>query len=101
FFQAEDGIRDKLVTGVQTCALPISNTIQKRAESSPVRMAVVAFTMASSAGMENGNNSSGSMISRLRVRIDMAAKNVPFTTSAQVPSAATGINCHAGPSARS
>src|SRR2546425_1545241 len=24
FFQAEDGIRDKLVTGVQMCALPIS-----------------------------------------------------------------------------
>src|SRR6266404_5024165 len=24
FFQAEDGIRDKLVTGVQTCALPIA-----------------------------------------------------------------------------
>src|SRR5687767_15697746 len=30
FFQAEDGIRDKLVTGVQTCALPIS---QLRVES--------------------------------------------------------------------
>src|SRR5687767_3098140 len=27
FFQAEDGIRDKLVTGVQTCALPISGQI--------------------------------------------------------------------------
>src|SRR6266404_7100574 len=27
FFQAEDGIRDKLVTGVQTCALPISEAI--------------------------------------------------------------------------
>src|SRR5207247_2912555 len=25
-FQAEDGIRDPLVTGVQTCALPISRT---------------------------------------------------------------------------
>src|SRR5205823_7424320 len=25
-FQAEDGIRDKLVTGVQTCALPICST---------------------------------------------------------------------------
>src|SRR5690606_41010285 len=25
FFQAEDGIRDFHVTGVQTCALPISN----------------------------------------------------------------------------
>src|SRR5699024_12205616 len=24
FFQAEDGIRDRIVTGVQTCALPIS-----------------------------------------------------------------------------
>src|SRR3989441_282296 len=27
FFQAEDGIRDKLVTGVQTCALPICRLI--------------------------------------------------------------------------
>src|SRR2546421_1309092 len=26
FFQAEDGIRDLIVTGVQTCALPISRT---------------------------------------------------------------------------
>src|SRR5438552_18823253 len=26
FFQAEDGIRDDLVTGVQTCALPITST---------------------------------------------------------------------------
>src|SRR2546421_4731383 len=25
FFQAEDGIRDLIVTGVQTCALPIFN----------------------------------------------------------------------------
>src|SRR2546422_6633067 len=28
FFQAEDGIRDVAVTGVQTCALPISNPCQ-------------------------------------------------------------------------
>src|SRR5207247_6914710 len=27
FFQAEDGIRDPLVTGVQTCALPIFVTV--------------------------------------------------------------------------
>src|SRR5438105_10567919 len=27
FFQAEDGIRDPLVTGVQTCALPISSRL--------------------------------------------------------------------------
>src|SRR5438552_12047742 len=29
FFQAEDGIRDDLVTGVQTCALPISSEPMK------------------------------------------------------------------------
>src|SRR5688572_31703544 len=28
FFQAEDGIRDLTVTGVQTCALPISSAIR-------------------------------------------------------------------------
>src|SRR5256885_9545145 len=36
FFQAEDGIRDYKVTGVQTCALPIS------ARSTPARIAVKA-----------------------------------------------------------
>src|SRR5260370_24297703 len=34
FFQAEDGIRDSSVTGVQTCALPISGR-------SPYRLAVL------------------------------------------------------------
>src|SRR5256714_13084393 len=32
FFQAEDGIRDKLVTGVQTCALPISPVARLKEE---------------------------------------------------------------------
>src|SRR6266540_6462534 len=30
FFQAEDGIRDRDVTGVQTCALPISRSLRSR-----------------------------------------------------------------------
>src|SRR5260370_17800289 len=29
FFQAEDGIRDSSVTGVQTCALPISRALEE------------------------------------------------------------------------
>src|SRR5688500_19392015 len=29
FFQAEDGIRDYKVTGVQTCALPIWNELER------------------------------------------------------------------------
>src|SRR5688572_32405966 len=33
FFQAEDGIRDLTVTGVQTCALPIS--LDRRCASAP------------------------------------------------------------------
>src|SRR5688500_20315300 len=33
FFQAEDGIRDYKVTGVQTCALPICNDITQSGTS--------------------------------------------------------------------
>src|SRR5690606_39865205 len=33
FFQAEDGIRDFHVTGVQTCALPISVQVEKSVEN--------------------------------------------------------------------
>src|SRR2546430_3450521 len=32
FFQAEDGIRDLTVTGVQTCALPISDGVREDAD---------------------------------------------------------------------
>src|SRR6266436_3180387 len=50
FFQAEDGIRDVAVTGVQTCALPIYHgalPIQRfwpfRIHVSPSRLAVVVM----------------------------------------------------------
>src|SRR6266852_7630665 len=36
FFQAEDGIRDATVTGVQTCALPISSALALAAGWEPV-----------------------------------------------------------------
>src|SRR5947208_4640101 len=36
FFQAEDGIRDDLVTGVQTCALPISESVRAALHDEPV-----------------------------------------------------------------
>src|SRR2546425_10692693 len=43
FFQVEDGIRDKLVTGVQTCALPIAGLLAE----GPYQtfLAVAVFTM--------------------------------------------------------
>src|SRR5690606_39347405 len=41
FFQAEDGIRDFHVTGVQTCALPISVGIGIAVGSQNVRIAIL------------------------------------------------------------
>src|SRR2546430_10147114 len=43
FFQAEDGIRDLTVTGVQTCALPISFVIQRSTE--PARYEVAQMNL--------------------------------------------------------
>src|SRR5262249_58590818 len=44
-YQAEDGIRDWSVTGVQTCALPISELLSRRLgvsrrEKDPIRLAI-------------------------------------------------------------
>src|SRR5262249_56648055 len=39
FFQAEDGIRDWSVTGVQTCALPISRCVVNLPEARRIRIA--------------------------------------------------------------
>src|SRR5688572_32355928 len=39
FFQAEDGIRDLTVTGVQTCALPICSTTREPVCQSVARAA--------------------------------------------------------------
>src|SRR2546430_6095112 len=41
FFQAEDGIRDLTVTGVQTCALPISAAV-----ATPWTLAMTGWGMA-------------------------------------------------------
>src|SRR5256885_3205513 len=41
FFQAEDGIRDYKVTGVQTCALPISTATDITIEVNPGTQAAV------------------------------------------------------------
>src|SRR5207244_5149019 len=42
FFQAEDGIRDDLVTGVQTCALPICAALAGRLFEVRARCTAVA-----------------------------------------------------------
>src|SRR5256885_10131754 len=49
FFQAEDGIRDYKVTGVQTCALPIST-----ASATPMKMAETALAESERMGSLGG-----------------------------------------------
>src|SRR5437879_9145471 len=41
FFQAEDGIRDTSVTGVQTCALPIFVTLKPKTGDQPYSAATI------------------------------------------------------------
>src|SRR5690606_40669241 len=43
FFQAEDGIRDFHVTGVQTCALPISSPIAEIVDNSQLHLDLQVF----------------------------------------------------------
>src|SRR2546421_7295340 len=43
FFQAEDGIRDLIVTGVQTCALPISTN--RRTPLNSRRISLISFLL--------------------------------------------------------
>src|SRR2546429_3519103 len=50
FFQAEDGIRDVAVTGVQTCALPISYVFLR---ASTEERLVVAFQCRPDEGFEH------------------------------------------------
>src|SRR5205823_9417653 len=57
FFQAEDGIRDKLVTGVQTCALPIfligaGEAAVAAVRGDPLRAVEVGVSVVLQAGVE-------------------------------------------------
>src|SRR5229473_6242284 len=62
FFQAEDGIRDKLVTGVQTCALPICRV--------------------GPTGKVIGIDASTEMTTRARAKAAKAAIDIDFRTAA-------------------
>src|SRR5206468_8470003 len=53
FFQAEDGIRDLIVTGVQTCALPISDPYLRLADGI-VRAVALVYSPEGAAAAEAG-----------------------------------------------
>src|SRR2546430_12490935 len=52
FFQAEDGIRDLTVTGVQTCALPISRDSSAVEQRSEQGVELVGWSLGGGAGRQ-------------------------------------------------
>src|SRR5438132_9938883 len=53
FFQAEDGIRDHCVTGVQTCALPILLTVSEKGYGKRTLLAEYRITSRGGKGVVN------------------------------------------------
>src|SRR2546421_6096294 len=91
FFQAEDGIRDLIVTGVQTCALPIS--------SSPPNQ-IRDFTSVPANNSTFGTldirrtftNNTGANITRLRFRIvDLTTFPAPLGIADLRPLTSTAV----------
>src|SRR5205807_5154390 len=66
FFQAEDGIRDYKVTGVQTCALPISS-----ADTPGYR----ASTCASAKDIFSRSSMSGAAATRRDIRVSIRSRH--------------------------
>src|SRR5258708_23915030 len=75
FFQAEDGIRDDLVTGVQTCALPISCAPVRRWRAAK-RQSPVYVALASASRGENA----------VRLYCSRASESTAFGPAITVPS---------------
>src|SRR5215216_8197427 len=77
FFQAEDGIRDDLVTGVQTCALPISPSGPVPTGSEPIPLGVAAVPRE---GRDLTIVATGIMVSRaLQAAEELAAGGIEAT----------------------
>src|SRR5207248_5563508 len=100
FFQAEDGIRDRTVTGVQTCALPISQDFFARAlekgllaEADPTRgrfrsflRTVCAHFLANRHDWERARKRGGGQIGRAscRERVERAGVGVAVEEKSEV-----------------
>src|SRR5258708_29471299 len=100
FFQAEDGIRDDLVTGVQTCALPISSVLGSRFPSEPwyiVSNQRVPFLSNSSERLPTGasdlNLVTGNSVSLSVFGSNLEMKGSPKSEYQTFPCASTITSC--------
>src|SRR5688572_31570030 len=78
FFQAEDGIRDLTVTGVQTCALPIypSRATQRTAARS--NLARSCSAMSASTRSPSSRFSRGSSADRKSTRLNSSHSQISY-----------------------
>src|SRR6266542_3676999 len=98
FFQAEDGIRDATVTGVQTCALPISRTWREGRPNGllrwPPRPGITDGSGGQRAAVRTPPSSSHPTISRRRTRRTLASGG----PRPSAPVARSGWNASSTPS---
>src|SRR5687767_15221403 len=88
FFQAEDGIRDKLVTGVQTCALPICGRgSSDRAAGTACMISALTPTSASMSGVRSHSIYQGKRALERRMR------SSPNTTAPRSEERRVGKEC--------
>src|SRR5690554_7008443 len=72
FFQAEDGIRDADVTGVQTCALPIFSWLSRNVDSPVSFSPLIMAQLMGAAPRYFGNNEA----CRLKVPLEGRAQTI-------------------------
>src|SRR5256885_11071600 len=97
FFQAEDGIRDYKVTGVQTCALPISMTAAQGMMGKSTKKFVCGTTPVRWSSDQAGANEpkAGSLTVSVKSWVAMTnSPRVSITDSGSHTSAASTIMAH-------
>src|SRR6266542_6456639 len=77
FFQAEDGIRDATVTGVQTCALPICGDAADDLSGRERRLRHPPITRGTRNRPASASGAAASTASRGRLSCGRSSRNVP------------------------
>src|SRR2546430_7026375 len=83
FFQAEDGIRDLTVTGVQTCALPLAL---------PTRISSVLGVPRSDSGWLCNQAAMSAISVALNVSFGIPRPGIPFWTTGAIDRKSTRLN---------
>src|SRR5947208_11998571 len=97
FFQAEDGIRDDLVTGVQTCALPISKTAdlseRKAVRGSLEFRKIGCFGVFAACGNVNAEGLPAPSYGNGSIRFQEAGDTLPKLTDTDLYGTQLGCSC--------